>query len=60
VNRVSPLFTELCGIVRKTIGLTDPLRDALAPLEERLRLALVYGSTAADSGDIRELIFRRN
>ena len=48
-NRVSPLFTELCGIVRKTVGLTDTLRDALAPLEERLRLALVYGSTAAGS-----------
>lgn len=46
-NADSPLFTELCGIVRKTVGLAYPLRDALAPLEDRLSLALVYGSTAS-------------
>lgn len=45
-NPASPVFEELCGLIRKTIGLVDPLRRALEPLRERLRLALVYGSVA--------------
>ncbi len=45
-NRASPIFEELCGIVRKTTGLADPLREALAPLEKRIKAAFVYGSVA--------------
>jgi hypothetical protein len=30
-NPHSPVFTELCAIVQKTMGLADPLRKALAP-----------------------------
>lgn len=45
-NPESPVFEELCGLIRKTIGLVDPLRKALEPLRDRLRLALVYGSVA--------------
>lgn len=45
-NKDSPLFEELCRIIRKTVGLHEPLRGALAPLAERIRLALIYGSIA--------------
>jgi predicted nucleotidyltransferase len=45
-NRASPIFEELSGIVRKTMGLADPLRAALAPLAHRIRAAFVYGSVA--------------
>jgi len=40
-----PLFLEIRGLVLKTAGLADLLRDALAGLD--LRLALVFGSMAA-------------
>jgi predicted nucleotidyltransferase len=45
-NRDAPIFLELYGIVQKTLGLGDPLRHALAPLAERIKLAFVYGSIA--------------
>ena len=32
-NPDSPLFTELCGIAQKTVGLAEPLREALAQLD---------------------------
>ena len=45
-NPDSPIFEELSGIARKTIGLADPLREALAPLADKIRAAFVYGSIA--------------
>lgn len=45
-NHSAPIFNELRSIVVKTIGLADPLREALKPLEKEIRLALVYGSVA--------------
>jgi predicted nucleotidyltransferase len=45
-NAQSPIFAELCGITRKTMGLAEPLRAALAPLAGRIRAAFVYGSVA--------------
>lgn len=45
-NPDSPLFAELTGIVQKTIGLAEPLRQALRPLASRIRGAFVYGSVA--------------
>jgi predicted nucleotidyltransferase len=45
-NAVSPLFTELRNIVLKTVGLADPLRDALKPVSSAIRAAFVYGSVA--------------
>ena len=52
-NPNSPIFTELCEIVRKTFGLADVLREALMPLAPRIRQAFVYGSVAknADTSD---------
>lgn len=48
-NPVSPIFQELCGVVRKTMGLAEPLREALAPLTKRINAAFVYGSVAKRS-----------
>ena len=49
----SPLFEELCGIARKTFGLAEPLRRALAPLAAQIRSAFVYGSVAKRSDTAR-------
>lgn len=45
-NPGSPLFEELCGIARKTVGLAEPLREALSPLAPKIIAAFVYGSVA--------------
>jgi len=46
-NRASPLFPDLEGIVRKTVGLTDVLSAALALQRDRISAAFVFGSLAA-------------
>ena len=45
-NPASPIFAELCGIARKTVGLAEPLREALAPLAPKIHAAFVFGSVA--------------
>lgn len=45
-NPRSPIFAELCAIAQKTVGLAEPLREALAPLARRIDAAFVYGSVA--------------
>ena len=45
-NPDAPIYAELCSIVQKTVGLAEPLREALAPLAARIRAAFVYGSVA--------------
>jgi predicted nucleotidyltransferase len=45
-NRTAPLFPELAGIFRKTAGLVDLLREALAPLAARIEVVFVFGSVA--------------
>jgi predicted nucleotidyltransferase len=45
-NPASPVFKELCGLVRKTAGLVVPLQSALAPLAGQISAAFVYGSIA--------------
>ena len=45
-NVASPLFSELRDIVLKTVGLVQPLRDALEPVSPAIRAAFVYGSVA--------------
>ena len=45
-NPDSPIYAELCALMRKTVGLVDPLQDALEPARDDLDLALVYGSVA--------------
>jgi len=48
-NRASPLFPDLQGIVLKTVGLADVLREALGPVQGKVEIAFVFGSLA--SGD---------
>lgn len=45
-DRNCPIHDELAGIFRKTAGLADVLREALAPLRRQISLALVFGSIA--------------
>jgi predicted nucleotidyltransferase len=45
-NASSPLFGELRNIVLKTVGLAEPLRDALKRVASDIRAAFVYGSVA--------------
>lgn len=45
-NVKSPVFEELAGLLRKTAGLVDVLREALLPVADRIDLAFVYGSMA--------------
>ena len=45
-NPKSPIFAELSSIVRKTVGLAEPVREALRPLVRDIRAAFVYGSVA--------------
>ncbi|MCH7472174.1 nucleotidyltransferase domain-containing protein [bacterium] len=50
-NEKCPVYTELAAIMRKTAGLADVIRAALAPLAERIELAYIFGSQAA--GNVR-------
>jgi predicted nucleotidyltransferase len=45
-NTRSAVFPDLQGLVRKTVGLVGPLRDALQPLAKRVVAAFVFGSIA--------------
>jgi len=48
-NTDHPVYPELLGLVRKSIGLVDVLQAALAPLGDRIQVAFVYGSVAEGS-----------
>jgi len=45
-NPDAPIYGELCGIVQKTVGLAEPLREALKPLSQQINMAFIYGSVA--------------
>jgi predicted nucleotidyltransferase len=45
-NRKNPIFVELKSILAKTSGIRDILHEALSSLEDRIKLAFVYGSIA--------------
>jgi predicted nucleotidyltransferase len=45
-NASAPVFSELRGLVLKTMGLAEVLKIALAPLLPQIELAFVYGSVA--------------
>ena len=46
-NVDSPLFADLRGLLLKTAGLADVLRDVLRPLSAQIQVAFVYGSMAS-------------
>jgi predicted nucleotidyltransferase len=45
-NRQCPIFEELRRLMVKTAGAAEVLRDALAPLRDKIEAAFVYGSLA--------------
>jgi predicted nucleotidyltransferase len=51
-NRASPVFPDLRGLIIKTAGLADVLRDALAGVEG-ITVAFVFGSMAQGTFDAR-------
>ncbi len=48
-NQDSPVYPELSGLIIKTVGIVEPLREALAPLSDRIRAAFIFGSIAKES-----------
>jgi predicted nucleotidyltransferase len=48
-NVQAPLFSDLASMFRKTHGAASALREALAPLGKKVRLAWIYGSIARGS-----------
>ena len=40
------LYSELLGIVRKTFGVVDVIREALSSFDEEIELVFIYGSIA--------------
>jgi predicted nucleotidyltransferase len=52
-NRDAPIFHELQSIVRKTVGLRNPLKESLAPFADRIQAAFVYGSVAKGTDTAR-------
>jgi predicted nucleotidyltransferase len=50
-NAGASIYGELLGIVTKTFGIADVLREMLNPFESRIRLAFIYGSIAKGTSD---------
>ena len=46
VNTNNPIFPDLRNIVFKTFGVFGQVREALKPLEKKIRVAFIYGSFA--------------
>ncbi len=46
-NPACPIYSELSGIVRKTFGIADVLREALESIDQQLELAFIFGSIAS-------------
>ncbi|HVV78370.1 MAG TPA: nucleotidyltransferase domain-containing protein [Pseudolabrys sp.] len=53
VNKQSPIYHELQGIIRKTIGVAEPIREALIPYSDQIKLAFIYGSIAKGNDTAR-------
>ena len=45
-DQESPVFLELRGLLSKTAGLVDLLRNALSPFDDRIKICMVFGSVA--------------
>lgn len=59
-NELCPIYKELFGIVRKTFGLVDVIKDALNMVANQIDYSFIYGSVAkaeeSASSDIDLLI----
>jgi hypothetical protein len=45
-NSQSPIFSEIKGLIMKTVGIHDVICTALVSLEPKIQIAFVYGSMA--------------
>jgi predicted nucleotidyltransferase len=45
-NPAAAIYRELVGLVAKSFGIGDVMREALAPYTDRIHVALIYGSVA--------------
>ncbi|MBI2958545.1 MAG: nucleotidyltransferase domain-containing protein, partial [Chloroflexi bacterium] len=52
-NDRCPIFIEIKNIVRKTFGVADVLRQALASKADEIRVAFIFGSVARGADDRR-------
>ncbi len=63
-NARSPIYAELVGLTRKTLGIQPMLREALLPLGRDLQAAWIYGSVAKQTdtaqSDIDVLLVGKN
>jgi predicted nucleotidyltransferase len=63
-NAESPVYTELVGLTRKTIGVEPMLREALVPIAPKLEAAFIYGSVAKGTdtakSDVDVMLVGRN
>ncbi|MBN2375979.1 MAG: hypothetical protein JXD22_06245 [Sedimentisphaerales bacterium] len=48
-NTDCPFLAELSGMMRKTAGLTEVMRETLNPLSKKIKVAFIYGSFADNS-----------
>ncbi|RZO56391.1 MAG: ArsR family transcriptional regulator [Sandaracinaceae bacterium] len=59
-NKQSPVFEDLRGLVVKTMGIRHQVEGALAPIADRIVLAVIFGSeakaTATASSDVDLLL----
>jgi predicted nucleotidyltransferase len=51
-NRDCPIYPELHGLLVKTAGIADVIREALGPVQG-IQLAFIFGSIARGSGDTK-------
>jgi len=52
-NSGSAVFEELRGLVKKTIGLADPVKEALEPFADAIEVAFIFGSFAKGTDTAR-------
>jgi len=45
-NEKCPIFNELKSVVRKTFGVADVIRQSLATVADKIRVAFIFGSIA--------------
>src|SRR5690606_2665707 len=45
-NPQCPIYVDLLAIVRKTFGIGDVIKSALAPIEQHITQGFIYGSIA--------------
>ena len=51
-NPASPVFPELKALTVKTAGVSEVLREALADLDDRIKVAFVHGSVACGTEQV--------